>query len=126
MQLDLAITYSTPLEVAQDRILELASAGEDEDSSSGQPQILKDRLDAFIKEYRTRLRVSKVVESLTFAGIRRRWDMVPNASQHTNNWLFHDAKTGFVDWLRSGSGIYWITGKVCIAHAVTNALQTYC
>lgn len=112
LQLGLAISESTSLDLTQTEILKLTSAEGDQFPSENQAQKLKDRLDAFIKEYRTRLRISKVIDSLHFDGIRRRWDRVENASQHTNNWLFHDTKTGFSEWLRSGSGIYWITGKV--------------
>lgn len=39
-------------------------------------------------------------------------DRIPAAEKFTNAWLFDRTKTNFVDWLESGSGIYWITGKV--------------
>jgi len=75
---------------------------------------LKGCLDSFEAERVLRRRQSALIQSLYFPEIRRRWEQVPNADNLTNAWLFDRTKTTFLDWLESGSGIYWITGKVFV------------
>ncbi len=74
---------------------------------------LKECLASFEEERLLRRHQSAVIKSLYFPEIRRRWDQVPQAEERTNAWLFDQNKTGFLKWLESGSGIFWITGKVC-------------
>ncbi|KAF8537383.1 hypothetical protein BDD12DRAFT_745090, partial [Trichophaea hybrida] len=38
-------------------------------------------------------------------------DQIADAYSHTFEWLFQNFSLGFEDWLRSGTGIYWISGK---------------
>ncbi|KAF8249193.1 hypothetical protein K440DRAFT_599320 [Wilcoxina mikolae CBS 423.85] len=40
-----------------------------------------------------------------------RYDQIADAYSHTFEWLFRDSSLGFEDWFRSGTGIYWISGK---------------
>jgi hypothetical protein len=96
----------------QREILRLTSAGGFSPMSREQLGHLRERLDSFGREYRARKHASRILQRLTFVEIGRRWSRIPNAEKSTNSWLFKDRKTGFLKWLRAGSGIYWITGKV--------------
>jgi len=40
-----------------------------------------------------------------------RYDQIVEAHSHTFEWLFENTSLRFEDWLRSGTGIYWISGK---------------
>ena len=73
---------------------------------------LKESLDLFEQERRARRLQFKVIESLYFPEIRRRWRQISDADHLTNTWLFDRTRTDFLDWLESGSGIYWISGIV--------------
>jgi hypothetical protein len=49
---------------------------------------------------------------LTFAEIGDRQEQVKDAHNGTFGWIFTSGnKTGFAEWLRTGTGIYWIRGK---------------
>ena len=81
---------------------------------------LKECLASFEEERVLRRHQSAVIKSLHFPEIHRRWDQVPKADDLTNAWLFDPNRTGFQEWLESGSGIFWITGKVS-AHVLMAA-----
>lgn len=111
-QSDLGITYDSPLD--EKDITKLASAAETNPFSPHQLNTLKQRLAAFSEEYNTRRRSFKIIQSLNFVELRQRSDRIPETERFTNSWLFDRAKTGFTDWLESGTGIFWISGKVCL------------
>jgi hypothetical protein len=49
---------------------------------------------------------------LNFAELEDRQRQVKVAHQETFDWIFEPGnETGFAEWLKSGSGIYWINGK---------------
>jgi hypothetical protein len=63
-----------------------------------------------------------LLQSLLFPTIIERFEGVVEAHSSTFAWLFQDPRAGaqagkdklwsdFPDWLRNGSGIYWINGK---------------
>lgn len=58
-----------------------------------------------------RNRVEDVLQSLKFDNISDRESAVPKAHEQTFQWALASTKSTLPDWLRSGSGIYWIEGK---------------
>jgi hypothetical protein len=61
----------------------------------------------------------KILESLSFKTMSDRQEEIAEAHIHTFSWLFqqklplsrHTPRSNFVEWLRSGTGTYWINGK---------------
>ncbi len=59
-----------------------------------------------------------ILDSLSFATMVDRRESVERAHARTFDWIYKDAEhapvpwSNFVDWLRRGDGIYWISGKV--------------
>ncbi|KAI1283986.1 hypothetical protein F5Y07DRAFT_96079 [Xylaria sp. FL0933] len=56
----------------------------------------------------------KVLESLYFPELSRRWHQIKNADIQSNAWIFDPEKTSFVSWLegrRQGDGFFYITGR---------------
>jgi hypothetical protein len=57
----------------------------------------------------------RVIVSLHFQEVRKRFDKIPVADQRSNNWIYDEKATTFVPWLRTGgcvNSIYYIQGKV--------------
>ncbi|KAL2064627.1 hypothetical protein VTL71DRAFT_3764 [Oculimacula yallundae] len=52
-----------------------------------------------------------ILSQLEFSGMSERYDEVAEAHKTTFQWIYERPELGFVDWLRSGTGTYWITGK---------------
>jgi hypothetical protein len=68
------------------------------------------RLNAFLR----------VLQSLSFTGMRTRQSLIPDAHSSTFDWIFTPSKWAATDprsqirlhaWLAEGSGVYWISGK---------------
>ena len=60
----------------------------------------------------------KIIESLNFHMISTRRENIAESYPRTFDWLFEDggpsddgSKTSFVQWLRTGNGIYWVSGR---------------
>ncbi|KAH7354678.1 hypothetical protein BKA65DRAFT_592827 [Rhexocercosporidium sp. MPI-PUGE-AT-0058] len=68
-------------------------------------------------EWRHTTSLLKTINSLSFESISARWAAVESAHSTTFDWAFHDNTASDVkipslgEWLRSGSGIFWVTGK---------------
>ncbi|KAH8803347.1 small s protein, partial [Xylogone sp. PMI_703] len=60
---------------------------------------------------------NSILGSLSFPTLTDRQESVEAAYQQTFEWIYEEADTStkpwsnFVDWLRYGSGIYWVNGK---------------
>lgn len=60
---------------------------------------------------------SCILDSLSFSAMSNRFQSVERAHARTFDWVYYENQTGpvpwssFVDWLRHGTGIYWINGK---------------
>ena len=52
-----------------------------------------------------------ILDALSFPEIKQRFEGIQEAYKKTFQWIFEDASHGFVDWLRCGEGIFWISGK---------------
>ena len=59
----------------------------------------------------------EMVQSLHFTMIDDRHDAIPEAHRQTFRWIFDENRkegcpwSNFAEWLRTGSGLYWINGK---------------
>lgn len=60
-----------------------------------------------------------ILQSLYFDTMESRHDTIKEEDKRTFEWIFRDTSedvaslpwSNFVEWLRSGSGIYWLNGK---------------
>ncbi|KAM0543994.1 hypothetical protein ACHAPJ_012019 [Fusarium lateritium] len=85
---------------------------------------------------------NRILQALEFREMGEREAKVAKAYQHTFQWIFDDSKgsknpwDSLIDWLTTGTGIYWINGKAgsgkstlmkfITAHATTlNSLQSW-
>lgn len=112
------INYELKLDFIRDEILRLATNHQGNGqllatTKAAQLTSLKTKLDTLEKEHSICDRQSKVIESLYFPELHRRWSKIQEANQATNDWLFDPELTSFMHWLELQDGIYWITGKVC-------------
>jgi hypothetical protein len=69
-------------------------------------------------EDRIRLQVAaRILDTLRFPTITAREEQIQEAYPATYEWIFKDLSAGpqpwnpFADWLRIGSGVYWMNGK---------------
>ena len=76
-------------------------------------------LTALISNFNVLSREYRVVESLSFTMISERQRRITEAHPRTYDWLFEEASIkapgspglSILDWLRTGKGIYWVSGK---------------
>ncbi|KAI8664187.1 hypothetical protein NCS55_00926500 [Fusarium keratoplasticum] len=108
-QRQLGINYDSKLDGIQKDILRLAA--DNRRAQGEQLAALKEHLDLLEQERITCQRQSRIIRSLYFPELRRRWSQITDADQFTNAWLFDPTRTNFVEWLKDGDGIYWISGK---------------
>lgn len=108
-QEELGIKYNSKLDRIQENILQLF---ESEQARDGQLVALKKHLDSLVQESAVCQKQYRVIKSLYFPELLRRWSDITNADKFTNDWLFDSTKTNFLAWLKDGKGIYWISGKV--------------
>jgi hypothetical protein len=76
---------------------------------------LKTKFEVLPKEHQACIQQNKVIRSLYFPVIRRRWSQIPHADEASNAWVFDDTLTPFNDWLGSkkdSDGLFCITGRV--------------
>ncbi|OAA59258.1 hypothetical protein ISF_06193 [Cordyceps fumosorosea ARSEF 2679] len=80
------------------------------------PRIANARVES---ELHTLIVETCILDSLAFTSMIERRETVERAHARTFNWIYQDTDAataapggGFVDWLRRGHGIYWISGKV--------------
>ncbi|KAI1879125.1 hypothetical protein JX265_003302 [Neoarthrinium moseri] len=55
--------------------------------------------------------VDQIVSSLDVPELHRRFEDIEARSKHTFEWIYENDELEFSSWLRSGKGIYWISGK---------------
>ncbi|KAH6637095.1 hypothetical protein F5144DRAFT_592057 [Chaetomium tenue] len=107
-QEELGIKYNSKLDRIHENILQLF---ESEQVRDGQLVALKEHLDSLVQESAVCQKQYRVIKSLYFPELLRRWSDITNADNFTNDWLFDSTKTNFLAWLKDGKGIYWISGK---------------
>jgi hypothetical protein len=108
-QEEFEIKYDSKLDNIQQNILQLV---ESKQVREGQLAALKEHLDSLAREGAVCRKQYRVIRSLYFPELPRRWSEIRNADKFTNDWLFDSSKTNFLMWLKGGNGIYWINGKV--------------
>ncbi|KAF7536590.1 hypothetical protein G7054_g4399 [Neopestalotiopsis clavispora] len=72
---------------------------------------LNTKLHNLDKEQKYQQKQVKAIKSLHFAQLHRRWSRIEIADKFTNSWLFDESQTTFLEWLREGKGMFWISGK---------------
>ncbi|KAJ3572627.1 hypothetical protein NPX13_g4985 [Xylaria arbuscula] len=75
---------------------------------------LKAHLDNLFREQTICAQHIKLLKSLYFPELRRRWRQIPEAETQTNEWIYDPQKTSFLSWLESQNdddGLFYITGK---------------
>ena len=72
---------------------------------------LPDRIQQLIRESRKITISQRVLQSLLFEEIRQRENQIHNAYAKTFTWIFEDDTTSFKQWLVSGTGTFWVSGK---------------
>lgn len=69
------------------------------------------KLEALSEEGRNVARKQDILASLRFSSIKVRHNSVKKAHVDTFEWIFGSSKVKFKEWLDSGTGIYWVSGK---------------
>ncbi|KAI0967180.1 hypothetical protein F4678DRAFT_446879 [Xylaria arbuscula] len=64
----------------------------------------------YIAEWHRMIRAIELLKSLAFDSIHNRRDHIEQAHQDTCHWIYDPDRTNFTEWLKSASGIYWISG----------------
>lgn len=54
----------------------------------------------------------RILSSLVFDSMKQREEKIKDAHGQTLAWAVKSPETGFMDWLTTKSGIYWVKGKV--------------
>jgi hypothetical protein len=125
-QKSLGIDYETkPLEI-KNSILLLTKKEQQRNQvhinqQSAELTSLKAKVDALLKEYSDSSRTVRIVRSLYFQEVRRRFDQIPPADQLSNSWVYDPNMTTFGPWLESSAdndGLFYIWGKVCMTGLV--------
>jgi hypothetical protein len=83
-------------------------------SSAGRDIALDDlwrRFAALAEECQNVEREQKILKSLTFKAMKQRQEKIKDAHKRTLGWIFKKPETGFLDWLQTENGIYWVKGK---------------
>lgn len=72
------------------------------------------------KQDRKRAVRGRMLESLKFADMKDRYEVISEAHKRTFDWVFHESEDfgepdegwdNFANWLRSNKPLYWLTGK---------------
>lgn len=109
----LAINFSSRLEdIQEETILKLSGISKSLEEHDAQTTSLLTKLHSLEIEKVNREKKIRVIESLHFTEINRRWSIIEDADTFTNSWIFDESQTSFMSWLKSGSGMFWIGGKV--------------
>ena len=86
-------------------------------NDSSRTQTLIQKLEELREEAHRVANEERVLKTLEFDERKRRFNEIHKAYTQTFDWILQDSvdpnvpRTGFKDWLRSRSGIYWISGK---------------
>ncbi|KAF8242251.1 hypothetical protein K440DRAFT_639383 [Wilcoxina mikolae CBS 423.85] len=72
---------------------------------------LSTRVSALAEEAKKLEREQKILESLNYESMNQRHSDIKKAYKETLRWTFDNPEIRLLDWLSSGDGIYWISGK---------------
>lgn len=102
--------YAAQLYQIREDILQIASKDASMDPDLSCSNSLKLKLNAFTREHDSCVTRLKVLKSLYFPELRRRFVDITDAEANTLIWLHDPSRTSFTQWLTSQHGIYWING----------------
>lgn len=102
--------YATQLYQIREDILQIVTKDANTDPNSSCSNSLLFKLNAFTRERDSCITRLKVLKSLYFPELRRRFTDITNAEANTLDWLYDRSQTSFPHWLDSQHGIYWING----------------
>ncbi|KAI9762718.1 MAG: hypothetical protein M1840_001185 [Geoglossum simile] len=115
--------------IAEDQLLtakalqaiEYAEQNQQTPKARGEPTPLSERLHKEFELSESHVRsqaAENILRSLRFPAIADRKEAIAEAHQRTFSWIFEEGASAekalwssFADWLRYGTGVYWITGK---------------
>ena len=63
------------------------------------------------QEVAEKTRAESITDSLRFPEIEFRQGAIENAYTKTFNWIYNDSSSPFMTWVKSDSGIFWVSGK---------------
>lgn len=117
---ELGVEQNTKLDALKAELARLAKecqekSREHQDCQANLLESMITNLKILQQEHVTMVEQVRVLESLYFTEITRRYDMIPNADQRTNEWVHDPTKTSFTQWLEStdqDDGLFYIVGKV--------------
>ncbi|CAG9976002.1 unnamed protein product [Clonostachys byssicola] len=106
------INHDMKFENLQQQILDIS--GSEEESLAklvAEVTSLRTKVESLNKEAELCSKQARVIKSLYFTELHRRWDKIDDAAKNTNAWLFHSSEVSFSSWLESDSrSMYCITG----------------
>ncbi|KAI3325372.1 hypothetical protein HD806DRAFT_446340 [Xylariaceae sp. AK1471] len=75
--------------------------------------LLTDKVSQLALKERSLAREEAMLRGLDYVQRPVRYETIPDAHKRTFSWIFDRGPTshGFAEWLETGKGIYWITGK---------------
>lgn len=129
---ELGVEQNTKLDALKAELASLASecqarGREHHDCQTNILEKMITNLKILQQEHVTMVEQVRVLESLYFTEITRRYDMIPNADQRTNEWVYDPTKTSFTQWLESteqDDGLFYIIGKVSISPSKYDLLSS--
>lgn len=101
--------YAAQLYQIRKDILQIVKKDPNSELSSCSNSLLL-KLNALTRERNTCVSRLKVLKSLYFPELKRRFTDITNAEANTLDWLYGESETSFPYWLSSQHGIYWING----------------
>jgi hypothetical protein len=89
--------------------------------ASSQTQVLHDAVKSLVSEGRKVDARQRILASLNFEQMPQRFEQIPGRHARTYEWTLHESlpratdssrkSASLIDWLKSGKGIFWISGK---------------
>lgn len=106
-------------QVLDERKRRMQAGGEEDIRNHEISTVMSSRLSALAAKGTMLTKQLKIIQSLCFPTILQREEYIKEAHPATFDWLFENSQglthsgieTTILDWLRSGNGIYWISGK---------------
>jgi 2-oxoglutarate dehydrogenase complex dehydrogenase (E1) component-like enzyme len=120
---ELGVEQNTKLDALKAELAHLAKECQEQSREHQEIQAvilesLITNLESLRREHVTMVEQVRVLESLYFTEITRRFDMIPDADQRTNEWVYNPTETNFTRWLQSteqNDGLFYIVGKASVS-----------
>ncbi|CAH0025318.1 unnamed protein product [Clonostachys rhizophaga] len=113
--IDHYINHDMKFENLQRQILEITGSIEGTlDNLVAQVTSLRTKMESLNSEAELCRKQARVIKSLHFTEIHRRWDKIDDAAENTNAWLFHPSEVSFPSWLESDSRSMYCIAGLCL------------